>query len=88
METRLTRRAPSPEEYLHLRAVAGLSPFSHRSAELALPHTLFAVVIEAERGAVGMGRLIGDGGCFFQIVDIAVDPAYRGADWASRSWRR
>ncbi|WP_373454357.1 hypothetical protein [Cereibacter changlensis] len=25
-----------------------------------------------------MGRLIGDGGCFFQIVDIAVDPSHQG----------
>jgi ribosomal protein S18 acetylase RimI-like enzyme len=25
-----------------------------------------------------MGRLIGDGGCFFQIVDIAVDPRHQG----------
>ena len=24
-----------------------------------------------------MGRVIGDGACFFQIVDIAVDPAYQ-----------
>lgn len=26
----------------------------------------------------GMGRIIGDGGCFFQIVDIAVNPVYQG----------
>lgn len=25
-----------------------------------------------------MGRLIGDGGCFCQIVDICVDPNYQG----------
>jgi len=25
-----------------------------------------------------MGRVIGDGGLFFQIVDIAVDPAHQG----------
>ena len=78
MEVRQTPRIPSPEEYLHLRAVAGLSPFSRKAAQLALPQTLFAVVIEADGGAIGMGRLIGDGGCFFQIVDIAVDPAYQG----------
>ena len=28
--------------------------------------------------AIGMGRLVGDGGCFFQVVDIAVDPAHQG----------
>lgn len=25
-----------------------------------------------------MGRIIGDGGCFFQVTDIAVDPAHQG----------
>lgn len=25
-----------------------------------------------------MGRIIGDGGCFFQITDIAVDPVHQG----------
>jgi ribosomal protein S18 acetylase RimI-like enzyme len=25
-----------------------------------------------------MGRLIGDGGCFFQVVDIAVEPQHQG----------
>lgn len=31
-----------------------------------------------------MGRLIGDGGCFFLIVDIAVSPAHRGRGLAKR----
>ena len=80
----LTPRRPLPEEYLRLRAAAGLSPFPREAAELALPNTLFAVVIEDEGRAIGMGRLIGDGGCFFQIVDIAVDPAYQGRGLGKR----
>ena len=39
---------------------------------------MFSVVVEHERSAVGMGRLIGDGGCFVQVVDIAVDPRFQG----------
>lgn len=27
---------------------------------------------------VGMGRVIGDGGCFFQVTDIAVKPSFQG----------
>jgi GNAT superfamily N-acetyltransferase len=27
---------------------------------------------------IGMGRVIGDGGCFYQVVDIAVLPEYQG----------
>ena len=25
-----------------------------------------------------MGRVVGDGGCFFQIVDVAIQPDYQG----------
>ncbi|WP_319592823.1 GNAT family N-acetyltransferase [Salicibibacter halophilus] len=31
---------------------------------------------------IGMGRVIGDGGAFFQIVDIVVKPSYQGQDLA------
>ncbi|MBD7989391.1 GNAT family N-acetyltransferase [Ochrobactrum sp. Sa2BUA5] len=71
-------RTPSVEEYLHLRAVAGLSPFSKEAAIQGLTGTAFAVVVVHEDKAIGMGRLIGDGGCFFQVVDIAVDPQHQG----------
>ena len=43
-----------------------------------LQGTVFSVVVLHEAIAIGMGRLIGDGGCFFQIVDIAVDPRHQG----------
>ena len=82
--SQLAPRTPSPDEYLTLRAAAGLSPFSRAAAELALPNTIFAVVIEEAGRAIGMGRLIGDGGCFFQIVDIAVDPAFQGRGLGKR----
>lgn len=66
------------EEYLHLRAVAGLSAFSEDAARLGLVGTIYSVVVMHEGVAVGMGRLIGDGGCFFQVVDIAVHPDHQG----------
>ncbi|MFD1796036.1 GNAT family N-acetyltransferase [Paracoccus aurantiacus] len=81
-------RIPSVDEYLHLRRTAGLSSFAAKAAEIGLPHSVFGVVVEDEGRAIGMGRIIGDGGCFFQIVDIAVDPAYQGKGWASRSCGR
>ncbi|OOY02930.1 GNAT family N-acetyltransferase [Thioclava sp. F28-4] len=71
-------RVPSVAEYMRLRSVAGLSAFSEEAAGKGLAGTLYAVVIEHEGAAVGMGRLIGDGGCFVQVVDIAVDPRYQG----------
>ncbi|WP_405048496.1 GNAT family N-acetyltransferase [Rhizobium rhizogenes] len=71
-------RTPSVEEYLHLRAVAGLSPFSREAAEKGLRGTVFSVLVLHQDAAIGMGRIIGDGGCFFQVVDIAVKPEHQG----------
>lgn len=74
----LVRRTPNVEEYLRLRDAAGLSPFSRDAVVKGLAGTVFAAVIEQRGLVVGMGRLIGDGGCFFQIVDIAVTPSCQG----------
>lgn len=74
----IVARVPTVNEYLRLRSVAGLSAFSEEAATKGLAGTLFSVVVEHERSAVGMGRLIGDGGCFVQVVDIAVDPRFQG----------
>lgn len=48
------------------------------AATRGLVNTLFAVQILFDDEPVGMGRVIGDGGCFFQVVDIAVLPAHQG----------
>lgn len=69
---------PSVEDYLRLRAVCGLSPFSREAVEIGLPRSVFAVQVVHEGSTIGMGRVIGDGGCFFQVTDIAVDPAHQG----------
>lgn len=74
----LAKRTPTLAEYLRLREVAGLSAFSPEAADAGLRGTIFAVVLMQGDTAIGMGRLIGDGGCFFQVVDIAVDPAHQG----------
>lgn len=71
-------RLPSVEEYLHLRAIAGLSAFSEDAARAGLAGTIYSVMVLRDGSAVGMGRLIGDGGCFFQVVDIAVHPDHQG----------
>ncbi|MCT2557988.1 GNAT family N-acetyltransferase [Tsuneonella sp. YG55] len=69
---------PSLADYLRLRVVAGLSPFSEEAARAGLPGTVAGVVVRHGLSAVGMGRVIGDGGLFFQVCDIAVDPAHQG----------
>lgn len=70
--------APSPEDYLNLRVEAGLSSKSMEAASIGLKNSLFAVTVYYDSTLVAMGRLIGDGGAFFQIVDIAVKPDQQG----------
>jgi predicted N-acetyltransferase YhbS len=69
---------PATEDYLRLRVESGLSPKSEDGAAAGLPNTYCAVVIKHDGKAIGMGRIIGDGGLFFQVVDIAVQPAHQG----------
>ena len=73
----LTHDIPAPNEYCRPRVLAGLSAKSPEAAARGLPNTLFAATIVHDGQLVGMGRVIGDGGLFFEIVDIAVDPAHQ-----------
>ncbi|MEP2532021.1 GNAT family N-acetyltransferase [Shimia sp.] len=75
---------PSVAEYLKLRREGELRAFSPEAAEIGLKGTLFAVTLRHENEAIGMGRIVGDGGCFVQIVDIAVDPRFRGKGLGKR----
>lgn len=76
-EVTLVERFPGIDDYRRLRSVAGLSPKSAEAAVLGLANTLFGVSLLSGRRVVGMGRIIGDGGCFFIVVDIAVQPEYQ-----------
>ena len=78
MSFTLHTRTPDIDTYRHLRREAGLSPKTTEAAAIGLPNSLFAVQVFDGEIVVGMGRVIGDGGLFFQVVDIAVLPAYQG----------
>ncbi|MGW9642517.1 GNAT family N-acetyltransferase [Streptomyces albidoflavus] len=68
---------PSVETYLRLRVVSGLSAKTREAAEAGLPNTWHGVTVLHGDEPVGMGRVVGDGGCFFQIVDICVAPEHQ-----------
>ncbi|MBS4175006.1 GNAT family N-acetyltransferase [Bacillus sp. FJAT-49736] len=70
--------APTPEEYNVLRINAGLSSKDIDASRTGLQNSVFVVTLLLDENLIGMGRIIGDGGCFYQIVDIAVHPAYQG----------
>jgi len=67
-----------------LRRIAGLSPRSEEAALIGLPNSFHGVHIISNGAVVGMGRIIGDGACCFQLCDIAVDPAHQGRGLGTR----
>ncbi|HEY5972035.1 MAG TPA: GNAT family N-acetyltransferase [Pseudoxanthomonas sp.] len=70
-------RFPGIDDYRRLRSVSGMSPKSAEAAVLGLANTLFGVGVMLGERTVGRGRIIGDGGCFFIVVDIALQPEYQ-----------
>jgi GNAT superfamily N-acetyltransferase len=83
-QVELVERFPGAEEYCRLRADAGMAPRTIDAALRGLPNTLYGVSLLHEGQVVGMGRVIGDGGCFFVVVDIAVAPALQGQGLGKR----
>jgi ribosomal protein S18 acetylase RimI-like enzyme len=81
---KITPGWPPVDDYRELRLAAGLSAKSERAALLGLPNTLFGVVATREGGLVGMGRVVGDGGTSYQVVDIAVRPEHQGRGLGKR----
>lgn len=79
-----TSETPAPNEYIALRRDAGLSSKTPEAARKGLPNTLYAVCVRQQDRLVGMGRIVGDGGCNFEIVDIAVHPEHRRQGIAHR----
>ena len=71
--------APPPEAAVELRARSGLSPKSLEQCALAMKGSWFAahVTHDATGEVVGMGRVIGDGGWYFHIADMATLPEHQ-----------
>jgi ribosomal protein S18 acetylase RimI-like enzyme len=78
MSYTVCERTPTVQEYNEVRLAAGLSVKHELAATQGLAHTLYAVCIVHDEAVVGIGRVIGDGGLFFDLVDIAVDRRHQG----------
>jgi GNAT superfamily N-acetyltransferase len=74
----ILERLPTPREYVGLRERVGWSSPSMEDCERALVGSLAAVCVVDEGEAVGMGRLVGDGGMCCFAVDVVVDPRVQG----------
>jgi ribosomal protein S18 acetylase RimI-like enzyme len=76
---RIIDGAPSVADYRNLRRKSGLSPVTEDQAVGAVHGgwTACHVVHDGTGVIVGMGRVIGDGGWYFHIVDMAVLPEHQ-----------
>ena len=70
---------PAISDYLELRRASGLSPKVEAQAHGALENSwFFCHVRHVESGeTVAMGRIIGDGGWYFHIADMATLPTHQ-----------
>jgi ribosomal protein S18 acetylase RimI-like enzyme len=73
----LMSRVPTTVDHSRLRAISGLTPRSDEAADVGLPNSLHSVCVLHGGIVIGMGRIVGDGGLFFHLVDVAVDPAHQ-----------
>jgi len=80
----LIERFPGVEDYRRLRVEAGLLPKTLEAATRGLERTLYGVSLVRDGEVVGMGRIIGDNGTVFTVVDIAVVPALQGRGMGRR----
>ncbi|OOF30120.1 GNAT family N-acetyltransferase [Salinivibrio proteolyticus] len=78
MTIKFEEKLPSPKEFCDMRVKAGLSPKSLKAATIALPNSLYGISIRNGDELIAMGRVVGDGACNFEVVDVAVDPSYQG----------
>ncbi|WP_226022378.1 GNAT family N-acetyltransferase [Halomicrobium salinisoli] len=79
-------RTPTPDEFQALREAAGMAARSREGVERGLPNSLYAVVVDHEPSgeAVGMGRIVGDGGSVYHVCDMAVHPDHQGRGLGTR----
>lgn len=76
---------PSVEEYRHIRVASGLSARTEAQATGAVTGSWYGCYIayqdptspSSHSQAVGMGRIIGDGGWYFHIADMGVLPEHQ-----------
>lgn len=77
-EVEVRIETPTPEEHQRLRVIAGMPKRSDSGTVKGLANTLYGVCLYKDDHMVGMGRVVGDGGMVFHLVDIVVDPECQG----------
>lgn len=70
--------APALDDYLELRRASGLTPKRPEQGAPALSNSwAWRRITDATGRSVAMGRVVGDGGWYFLVADMATLPAYQ-----------
>ncbi|MFN8182839.1 MAG: GNAT family N-acetyltransferase [Candidatus Nanopelagicales bacterium] len=73
----LCHEPPAAEDYVRLRRESGLTARTAEEALPALQNSWAWVHARVDGQVVAMGRVIGDGGWYFHIADMATSPGYQ-----------
>lgn len=73
----IVQRRPTADEYRIFREGAGWQPVNDSLADRVLANSVFCIVAEVGGKAVGMARVISDGGKYFYVHDVIVLPPFR-----------
>lgn len=68
---------PTVEQYVRLRAVSGLTPRTPEQAAPTLVNSWAWATVHVDGEVVAMGRVIGDGGWYFHLADMATLPEHQ-----------
>ncbi|WP_339294793.1 GNAT family N-acetyltransferase [Paenibacillus sp. FSL W7-1279] len=73
MNVHITEEFPQNQEYMDLKAVAGLPEVEISAIATALNRSVLSLLARDDNDRlIGMGRVVGDGAFYFQLVDIMV----------------
>ncbi|MGG4108430.1 GNAT family N-acetyltransferase [Paenibacillus lautus] len=73
MNVHITEDVPQNKEYMDLRVDAGLPEVEIAAIETALNRSVLSLLArDGHDRLIGMGRVVGDGTFYFQLVDIMV----------------
>lgn len=73
MNVHITEEFPQNQEYMDLKAAAGLPEVEISAIATALNRSVLSLLARDDNDRlIGMGRVVGDGAFYFQLVDIMV----------------
>ena len=68
----------SVQDYNTLRIAVGWPPIKEHRARIGLDHSAFVIVARCGDRAVGIARVVSDGGFVAYVADVAVHPEFQG----------